>query len=288
MIRFDKSRKARFAGNRKIQMKLEIEIAQPPHFKARIGQLLCLFLLAMPLALFRISAAGAETPDGIWVSGITESINDVTLSSPAAGILSQRKFEEGQWVKAGDSIVELDKRLEELEMQRRKFMVDLKKSDMENSKKIFEKTISLSREEMDKKISEYSVANAEYELSREVLARRFVVAPFEGTITALMLHPGEACQAQQPLVRLVDPRKCYFIFNIDAKTGYSLKPGQSLRIEIEAGNKAALFTGTLFFVSPVVDSASGLMRVKAVFENPDGKIRPGVAGRILLQESKNG
>jgi multidrug efflux pump subunit AcrA (membrane-fusion protein) len=103
-----------------------------------------------------------------------------------------------------------------------------------------------------------------------------------------MLHPGEACQAQQPLVRLVDPRKCYFIFNVDAKTGYGLKQGQNVRIEIEAGSKTEVFPGAIFFVSPVVDSASGLLRVKVLFENPDGKIRPGVAGRILLQENKNG
>lgn len=269
-------------------MKPEIDSTQLPNFKNKPGGALCWFVLAVSFAFSSISALAAEPPAGFWVTGITEAINDVTLSSPSAGILSQRKVEEGQWVKAGESIVELDKRLEELEMQRRKFMVDLKKSDMESSKKIFEKTISLSREEMEKKISEYSVANAEFELAREVLSRRYVIAPFDGTITTLMLHPGEACQAQQPLVRLVDPRKCYFIFNIDAKTGHGLKPGQTTRIEIEAGSKTEQFSGTILFVSPVVDSASGLLRVKVVFENPDGKIRPGVAGRVLLQESKNG
>src|SRR4051812_31378397 len=70
-----------------------------------------------------------------WASGITEAVNDVTLSSPLAGIIAKRKFEEGQFVKAGESIIELDSRLEQLEMQRRKFMVDLKKTDMENSQK---------------------------------------------------------------------------------------------------------------------------------------------------------
>jgi RND family efflux transporter MFP subunit len=269
-------------------MKPDIDNIPPSRFANGPGACFCLLALALNLALTPFSVSAAEPGPGVWITGITEAVNDVTLSSPSAGILGSRKFEEGQWVKAGESIVELDKRLEELEMQRRKFMVDLKKSDMESSKKIFEKTISLSREEMDKKISEYSVANAEFELAKEVLSRRFVIAPFDGTITALMLHPGEACQAQQPLVRLVDPRKCYFIYNVDAKTGYGLKQGQNVRIEIEAGNKTEVFNGAIFFVSPVVDSASGLLRVKVLFENPDGKIRPGVAGRILLQESKNG
>jgi RND family efflux transporter MFP subunit len=224
---------------------------------------------------------------GTWVNGITEAINDVTLSAPTAGIISKRPFKEGDSVKAGDAIIELDKKLEELEVNRRKYVLDLKKTDMETSKKIFEKTISLSREEMDKKVTEYSVAEAEHALAQEQLQRRLVVAPFDGTIAVLTFQVGEACQAQQALVRLVDTRQCFFICNIEAKTGYGLKLGQTLKLEVEAGEKPVNFEGTVSFVSPVVDPASGLMRVKVVFDNPEGKIRPGAAGRLLLQERKD-
>ena len=39
---------------------------------------------------------------------------------------------------------------------------------------------------------------------------------------------------------------------------------------------------TVIYLSPVADAASGLLRIKAVFENPEGRIRPGVAGRIRI------
>ena len=224
---------------------------------------------------------GAET--GTWVNGITEAINDVTLSAPGAGIISSRPFKEGDTVKAGETILELDKKLEELEVTRRKYVLDLKKTDMETSKKIFEKTISLSREEMDKKITEYSVAEAEHALAQEQLQRRLVLAPFDGAIAVLTLQVGESCQAQQALVRVVDTRKCFFICNIEAKTGYGLKSGQTVKLEVEAGEKPVNCDGTVFFVSPVVDPASGLMRVKVVFDNPEGKIRPGLAGRLTVK-----
>ena len=222
-----------------------------------------------------------------WVEGITEAISDVTLSAPSAGIISIRPVKEGDFVKAGTILLELDKELEVLEVTRRKSVLDLRTTDMENSKKLFEKTISLSREEMEKKITEHAVAQAEYDLAKEQLKRRHLAAPFDGTVTALLLDVGESCPAQQPLVRLVDTRKCYFISNVEARSGYGIHPGQSVRLEIDAGQEPALFTGTVFFVSPVVDPASGLMRVKVVFENPEGKIRPGVAGRMLLPENKD-
>lgn len=236
------------------------------------------------LAAVLLLAPLLQAQQGQWIPGITEAINDVTLSAPSAGIISRRPLPEGEFVKAGTVLMELDKELELLEVDRRKAVLDLRTTDMENSKKLFEKTISLSREEMDKKITEYAVAKTEYELAQEQLKRRHVAAPFDGTITALLLNVGEACQAQQPLVRLVDTRKCYFICNVEARSGHTLTPGQSVRLEVEAGQEDAVFTGTVFFVSPVVDPASGLMRVKVLFDNPEGKIRPGVAGRMLLPE----
>lgn len=239
----------------------------------------------LPAAALAAISLQAQTSN--WVSGITEAIHDVTLSAPAAGIIGKRPLKEGDFVKAGEVILELDKRLEDLEVNRRKFVLDLRKTELESSKKLFEKTISLSREEMDKKITEFAVAEAEYELAKEQLNRRQIIAPFDGMITALLMDVGEACQAQQALTRLVDTRRCYFICNVEARAGHALKVGQTVKLEIESGDQSAPFTGTIYFVSPVVDPASGLMRVKVIFENPDGKIRPGVAGRMLLEENKD-
>jgi RND family efflux transporter MFP subunit len=242
---------------------------------------------ACVLALGVLAAAPARGQTGGWITGITEAINDVTLSAPAAGIIGKRPLKEGDFVKAGGVILELDKKLEELEVNRRKAVLDMRRTELESAKKLFEKTISLSREEMDKKVTEFAVAEAEYDLAREQLNRRHIYAPFDGTVAALIVEVGETCQAQQALARLVDTRHCYFICNIEARAGYSLKTGQAVKLEIEAGDKPAEFTGSVFFVSPVVDPASGLMRVKVIFENPDGRIRPGVAGRMLLQENKD-
>jgi RND family efflux transporter MFP subunit len=243
------------------------------------------------LALFcaiAISPAMFAADNGTWANGITEAINDVALSSSLPGIIGKRPVKEGDFVKAGQAVIELDSKLEQLEEQRRREVMELKKTDMDRTKSLLEKSaISVSRDEMDKKVAEYAVSKAEYELAREQLVRRVVVTPFDGTVTALTLNVGEACQAQQPLVRMVDVRKCYFIANVEAKSGYSLKAGQTVKLEIEVGDKMAQFSGTVFFVSPVVDPASGLMRVKVVFDNPDSKVRPGVAGKMLVQEAKD-
>ena len=73
-------------------------------------------------------------------------------------------------------------------------------------------------------------------------------------------------------------------------TGGHVIPALAIARELKARHNAeVLFVGTARGMENrlVPQAGFGLMRVKVVFENPEGKIRPGVAGRMLLQEKKN-
>ena len=244
------------------------------------------FQWAWPAACLLAATAGAQ--DERWVIGITEPINDVTMSSAVVGIVGSRPVVEGADVKKGDMLIALDRKMEELEVARRKLVRDLAKADIDRLQALSERSaISVSREQIEKKQAEYNVASVEFELAGEQLHRKMLFAPFDGQVTEIFRQVGEGCEAQQPLVRLVDTRRCYFICNIEAQAGYALRTGQIVKLEIAAGEKPAAMVGTISFVSPVVDPASGLLKVKVVFENPDGKIRPGVSGRMSLKEIPN-
>jgi multidrug efflux pump subunit AcrA (membrane-fusion protein) len=52
---------------------------------------------------------------------------------------------------------------------------------------------------------------------------------------------------------------------------------------LEIGGVAKPVTGKICFISPVVDPASGLATVKAIFENAAGAIRPGLAAKLTVQ-----
>ncbi len=217
--------------------------------------------------------------------GITEPFLDTKLGAPSDGIISAKHFKEGDAVKAGDVILELDKRLEDLEIERRRLVMEQKKFEWESTVKLFSSSKSISKEELDKKETDYKVASREYEIAQEQMRRRLVIAPFDGVITDIYHQIGEACEARQtqdPLARLVDTKHCLFVSNMDAKAAASLNLGQAARLEIETGNATLPVTGKVTFISPVVDPASGLVRVKVMFENPDGKIRPGLSAKMLL------
>lgn len=234
--------------------------------------------LCLALAFSRAAQADPQSCEGI-----TEPVFDVTLSMAVPGIMAVQHFKEGQFVETNDVILELDSQLESLEVERRRLVMENRKADAESTKLVFDKTASVSKDELLKKQADYEVALAEYKIAEEQLNRRKLFAPGAGVITDIHLRVGESCSPYQPIARLVDTRRCYFISNVEAKAASNLKTGETVQVEIDDLKSPVKVPAKIVFVSPVVDSASGLQKIKAVFDNADGKIRPGVTGKMWFE-----
>lgn len=233
----------------------------------------CLVLLAGP------QARAADYS----VRCLTEPIGDVYLSTTAAGTIAKINCGEGTFIEKGFVIIELDHQTEELEVERRQFFVENIKAELARSELLQEKTASIAAEEVDKKRAEFRIASAELALAREQLAKRRIVTPIAGHVTDLPLKVGEYCEPPKVVARVVDSRRFYAVANIDPNEGRKLALGDPLRLELGANGKTETFVGELVFASPVVDPSSGLMRIRAVFDNANGSVRPGIAGTLYLK-----
>lgn len=238
-----------------------------------------LLLCAVTVLSGTFSLRSAE----VQATGIVEPFIDVTLSAPVSGILTSRNFREGDPVKEGAVLLELDSSLERLEVERRKIVRDQKRDDFEGTKRLYSTTKGISKEEMDKQEADYRVAAVEHDMAVEQLRRRQVIAPHAGVITEIMLEVGEACQPYESLIQVVDTRQCYLVVRIEASAGSRLRQGQNVTLEVDLGGEKAVVPGKIVFLSPLVDPASGLQKIRILFENKDGKIRPGLTGVMLTE-----
>ena len=270
---------------------------------------LVILALVMVVVAMILAPSVAFGQQQLSIAGITEPIEDITLNAIVEGTIAKLHFKEGATVKKGQTILELDKRLEALEVGRRKLIWESKseleaaaaqaatlKSLLASTRELFESTRSVSKDELIRLELEYKLAvsekqrleveeireKIEYEMALETLARRSLRAPIPGTIIKLFLDIGESCEQTQPLVHLVNTRKCLFVCNIEEWAGRTLKKGQSVDLKIKIGSEAVDKEGKVIFASPVVDPASGLLEVKAEFDNADGTVRPGISGVLIL------
>jgi len=234
------------------------------------------------ISLAAICAANfsAQAAEPIEISGITEPFMDVTLGLADAGIIHEQFFKEGDAVKKGDVILELDKNLETLEIVRRKAVMDQNKMVYDSTLTLSQNTKSVSKEDLSKAEAEYNVSVAEYGIAVQQLANRQLTAPFSGSITEILLRPGAPVAPYQPLARLVDTSRCYFTGHIEGVAAANLQLDEPVKIEVDGGQTVS---GKIYFISPTVDAASGLVKVKAIFENADGKIRPGLAAKMSVK-----
>ena len=204
--------------------------------------------------------------------GITEAIHDVTVSAKVAGTIEGRPVNEGDPVEKGQVIFEFERDAEKLEMARRKLLWEskaevtaaatderLKKDDYETTKKLAEKTGSVSKDDVAIKELEYVKAKAEhqrlqtvekreeieYNIAKEDHDRRVVLSPIKGFIAQMLYQEGEDAKSQEPLARVVDITRCYFVSNVAGSAGKHLSKGQSVDLEIQDGDSKVKLTGSM-------------------------------------------
>ncbi|KPA18803.1 Secretion protein HlyD [Candidatus Magnetomorum sp. HK-1] len=241
--------------------------------------------------------------------GVTEPVNEAILSSSVDGTIKEILVKEGDWVQKGDPVIRLYRREQEMEVTLRfkiwksKAALNAAQTEEKNlqelyksSKQLYEKNHSVSKEELTRlkvrseqshfKRMELEIREEQeriqYELAKEQLSKRILYAPFQGIVTHIFLQAGERSKSNQQLIKLVNPKVCYFKCNAEERFAYTLKPGNKVTLYIQAGKKDIKKTGEVIFVSPVVDPASGLMKIKVIFENKDQLIRPGISGKMIL------
>ena len=275
----------------------------------RYGLLFFLTLLAAVAGSKTFVGATAFAETSPAVSGITEPINDVTMSLAVPGIVSMISVKEGDRVRQGQQILYLDKEAEELEVARRKLVWESKAEEQgaaaraqilkeiyQSTLDLYRRTKSVSEDDLKKNELEYKLAASErerlamveqrerleYKLAMDALEKRILRSPVNGVVTKLFHEVGESCEEHQPLVRVVDTSRARFVCNMEENLGRMLEKGREINLSILSGQLPIEKKGKISFVSPVVDSASGLMEVKVEFDNQDGKIRPGVSATMAF------
>ena len=253
----------------------------------------------------------------VMVRGISKPILDVILSAPAGGtvsttggVVSSIHVSEGDKISKNQVLIELEKRQEELGVERGQLILDDKselaaaeqkvhtlKADLDSTRKLFEATGSISKEALAAKELEYKVAVAERDrleaaeksqdvelrLAKELLQQKTIRSPLNGRVVRLFKQVGEGCRSQDPLIRVVDISSFHFEANLEAKSGSLLKLNETVEIVFGPSEREKRIQGRLVFVSPVVDPSSGLLRVKILCENKNEHIKPGMDGSLILK-----
>ena len=268
----------------------------------------CGLLLSGPVAAQAQAPATAPPQSqvvGVGV-GVTQAIKETRLGMTVGGRVEGLLVKEGQRVRAGQVLLHLDRTAEELEVRRRRLLrndrsrlaelrekektlteqVESLRSLLESGgvsrKQLEDEEMALGTVHAERMAQEVGKQREQVELDQAIEAyeRRHLRSPIAGVVTKVVPRLGESLSANDPVVHVVDVRRVRFLGSLPAQQGSRIKVGQTVTLRL--GVEADLVTryARVVYLSPVADTASGLVEFIAEFDNPDGAVRPGLTGRV--------
>ncbi len=259
--------------------------------------------MAAPAAASVEVAEVTSRPVTDWqsYSGRLEAVERVELRPQVSGVLTAVHFKDGSLVKKGDLLFSIDLRPFAAEVARAQAQLagaearaaytgaDLARGERllaENavSRRDFEEKQNAAREAA----AALKAAQAALKVAELNLEYTRITAPISGRMSRAevtvgnLVAPGNAA----PLTTLVSADSIYAAFDVDEQSYLkyvSGSQGKGLPIRMGLADESGHGReGRLSSVDNRLDSTSGTIRLRAVFDNPDGRLVPGLYARVRL------
>jgi multidrug efflux system membrane fusion protein len=269
-----------------------------------------------PIPVIALVAQQREMPIVLTGLGTVKALNTATIHSQITGLLISVDFQEGQPVKKGDVLAQIDPRTYEAQLEQAQATLNHDQTHLSNAQlnlsrySELAKTDSIARQQVDNQTAAVNEVTAQIkndqaaiESAKAQLSYTKLVAPFDGVTGIRLLdvgniiHPPTSATATQggsndpdALVAVTQVQPISVIFSL-ATTSISEIQAAMANGPLEASvysqdGKTKLDTGKLVVVNNQADPGSGTVQLKAVFPNERRQLWPGAFVNVQLIVSR--
>ena len=207
-----------------------------------------------------------------------EAEADAEVIAKVGGEVRRILVEEGDRVKAGQVLAQLDDR--QLRLQAAQTRAALAKSDRDFNRQVELHDKGLVSAGAFEGLK-YDLENqrAADDLARLNLSYSEIRAPFPGIVSTRHIKVGQEIAIGSKLFRVTDPTPLKASVFVPERELARLKPGQSATIAVDALAGRA-FPAIVKLVSPTVDAATATFKVTLEVNDPKGDLKPGMFSRV--------
>ena len=241
-------------------------------------------------------------------TGRLKAVNTVELQPRITGYLDAVHFSEGAIVRAGDLLFTIDDREYQAivdsaraDVQRAETRVTLAEQDLQRSERLADAR-AVSIEELEQRRGEVKQARAdqlaaEAALDAAELNLEFtrVTAPIDGRVGEALVRPGNLVSPNSSILTTIvsiDPihvvfegdERIYLKYQARARSG-ERPSSRDVQNPVKVGLASDVgfpFEGRMDFVDNAIDPATGTIRGRALIDNADGLLIPGLFARVRL------
>ena len=209
-----------------------------------------------------------------------EAFAEADVVAKVDGEVQAINVEEGDFVRAGQVLAQLDGDRLRLELSESEANLRKLQRDFERNKDLREKGL-LSEGDFEKIQFDMEALQASYNLAKLELDYTYIRAPIDGVISERMVKLGNTIDTGAPLFRVtsLDPLVAYVY--VPEREYRSIKAGQPVGIEIDAlpGER---IQAAVTRVSPIVDPETGTFKITVEISDVEQRLKPGMFGRLAI------
>ena len=219
-----------------------------------------------------------DVASGSVSSYISSSANlvaefQVNILSEVEGRVARLYVEEGDFVRKGQVLANLVRDDAEIALTKAQLKETNARLAYERGKDLSEKEL-LSREEFDKFTMDSEIARQEQAEAEWLLEKTTFRAPFSGKISERMIQVGQNIRPGDELFQLTDLDPLIARIFLPERDIIGLEEGREVKIVLNAADDT-VFDGRIRQISPVVDTATGTVKVTIEAADPPASVRPG-------------
>lgn len=252
------------------------------------------------------SVAKADFPVYLTGLGTVQGFNTVTVRTRVDGQINQIAFKEGQLVKEGDLIAQVDPRPFQAVLDQAKAKKTQDEANLANAQRDLQRSTKLG-EFATKQTVDTQTANVQ-QLTAQIAADDAAIfnaqtqldyasirAPITGITGIRQVDVGNIVNAttQTGIVTIAQVEPISVIFTAPENQlpdiAAALRQHETKVTALTADGRKVLSEGTLSLMNNQVDTTSGTIRLKATFDNKDHALWPGlsVSTRLLISTIKD-
>ena len=250
----------------------------------QIGKMMSTPQTMPPTTVSSVSVKEDDWAPRLTAVGSVSAVQGAVVSAELAGVVSEINFENGGEAKKGEVLMKLDASQEEALLRSAEAEAQLAQTDLERSRDLAMKKV-VSSAELDSAQSKFRRLNAVVDQVRSSIAKKTLIAPFDGQLGIRQVNVGQMINAGQQVVPLTSLDPVFADFALPQQYLGQLTPGLEVHVTTDA-IPGRVFNGKLTAINSMVDSSTRNITLQATLDNSDHALRPGMFAKaeVMLPE----
>ena len=225
--------------------------------------------------------AEPQLADTFDLPAVVEPNRIVTVSSEVGGRIERIPPEEGNKVRAGDLLVQLNTDLILPEFESAEAQAERDQIEFDRIKNLANENAATQRE-LDNATSQLAISKARLEGIRARLERTRILAPTAGVLNDLLVEEGEYVDPGNPVAQVVDTDTVKVVVEIPERDIAFFSVGDKAKVRADTKGQSESLEGTVTFISELADSKTRTTRMEITLGNKQRLLRSGQIVQVRL------